>query len=108
MPPRRYTERLTSPRASTSRTSPLNPQWDSKRLGCLAALLLSLATANGHAQAPASPTPSVSSLARDDGPAQVLDALARRKDPAAVRALSDFIRQGQPDALTDRALEVLG
>jgi hypothetical protein len=38
----------------------------------------------------------------------MLEHMGRNKDAAAARALSDFVRQGQPDALTDRALELLG
>jgi hypothetical protein len=37
-----------------------------------------------------------------------IDALGKRGDRAAVGALVELVRQGQPDALTDRALRALG
>lgn len=42
-----------------------------------------------------------------DAAPDALELLGRRSDPGAVSALCDFIRQGQPDNLTDRALHVL-
>jgi hypothetical protein len=37
-----------------------------------------------------------------------LDALGTQKSRAAMVALADFVRQGQPDALADRAIDALG
>lgn len=66
------------------------------------------------AQPKRAPRSSVSTLVDElaaADPARVksaLDALGQRKDAAAITALADFVHAGQPDELTDHALQALG
>lgn len=97
---------------------PIHVSWwaNSAPAGLIALCALTALPAHesARAQAPARPDAQagagavVAAVADPSDAARLLDRLSQRRDAAAVAALSDFLRQGQPDALTDRALVILG
>jgi HEAT repeat protein len=76
-------------------------------LGLLAAWPEALNASDGERKAGGG---SAAALQSDDPAraAAAVDALGKRGDRTAVAALTAFVRAGQPDALTDRALVALG
>lgn len=91
----------------------LPPVHAERRRVRLAAWLLGFAmlSPRAHASGPGAARASTAELAqalRGADAAAAVEALGKRRDAGARAALTEFVRAGQPDALTDRALHALG